>query len=323
MKRQLRRTSFVLASLTTLWGTGCSTGGGGGDNPAAVPAVPAPTPLPANYGAPLPPSPLVGLPAGHSYTPAPATHTTPSDLKVLNTTVSGDPTRIIEPQGGRQPGALYPVVIFFHGAGMDQTQLTDRTDLAEKAAAEGWLSASGLLTGRAHWADDDALRAAGALIQTLVSQYQADPKRIYLVGFSMGGGTALLAAENASTLAFKPAAVVSTQGFTDLKAMTTPEAGGGTYALSINLAYGGQLDDADAQRHSPVDQAERLAGIPVYLEHGQADTSVPYTHSTHMAARLTELGLPPELHTYPGLGHSEETIHSAQIMDFLRGKAAP
>jgi dipeptidyl aminopeptidase/acylaminoacyl peptidase len=160
-------------------------------------------------------------------------------------------------------------------------------------------------------------------VQELVTHHQADPKRIYLVGFSMGGGTALLAAENASTLAFKPAAVVSTQGFTDLKAMTTPEAGGGTYALSINLAYGGQLDDADAQRHSPVDQAERLAGIPVYLEHGQADTSVPYTHSTHMAARLTELGLPPELHTYPGLGHSEETIHSAQIMDFLRGKAAP
>lgn len=322
MKRPLRRTSFVLASLTTLWSTGCTSGGGGGGTPAA-PAVPASSPIPANYGAPLPPSPLVGLPAGHTYTPAPATHTTPVDLKVVNTTVNGDPARIVEPQGGRQPGALYPVMIFFHGHGMDQTQLTDRTDLAEKAAAEGWLSASALLTGRAHWADDDALKATGALIQVLVNQYQADPRRIYFVGFSMGGGTALLAATDPLGLPYRPAAVVSTQGFTDLEAMTRPEAGGGAYARPIAEAYGGDLSAAEAQAHSPIDQAEKLRGIPVYLEHGEADVNVPCSHTERMAAKLTELGMPPEVHLYPGKTHSEDTIGEDAIIRFLRGKLAP
>jgi acetyl esterase/lipase len=244
-------------------------------------------------------------------------------LTVKDLQVAGDPTRIVYPTPTLEAGKLYPAIVFAHGHGMDQTQMTERTTLAEAAAKEGWLAASGAFGGRAAWANDGAQKDVGALVQELVAHHQADPKRIYLVGFSMGGGTALLAAENASTLAFRPAAVVSTQGFTDLKAMTTSEAGGGSYAFSINQAYGGLLGDADAQAHSPVDHADRLAGIPVYLEHGEADTAVPFSHSTHMATRLTELGAPPELHTYPGLGHSEETIHVSQIMAFLRGKIAP
>ncbi|MDB5101209.1 MAG: hypothetical protein JWM80_5630, partial [Cyanobacteria bacterium RYN_339] len=244
-------------------------------------------------------------------------------LTIKDLAVAGDPSRIIYPSATLEAGKLYPAVVFAHGHGMDQTQLTERTDLAEAAAAEGWLAAAGAFGGRAAWANDIAQKSVAALVAELVAHHQADPRRIYLVGFSMGGGTALLAAENAAALAFKPAAVVSTQGFTDLKAMTQLEAGGGSYAASINFAYGGRLDEISAQAHSPVDQAQKLAGIPVYLEHGEADTAVPATHSTHMAARLTELGTPAELHTYPGMGHSEETIHVSAIMGFLRGKAAP
>jgi dipeptidyl aminopeptidase/acylaminoacyl peptidase len=316
MNRTLRRTSFALASLTTL--LGCSAPGA---EPTA-PVAPAPSPLSANYGAPLPASPLVGLPTGHAYSPTPTTVRL-TDLKVVNLNVNGDPARIVHPKGGLAPGQRYPVVVFFHGSGMDQTQLTDRTRLAEKAADEGWLSASSLLTSRAHWADDDALRATGALIQLLVSQHQADPRRIYLVGFSMGGGTALLAAINPLGLPYRAAAVVSTQGFTDLQAMTNSEAGGGAYARPIAEAYGGDLTPQAAQTHSPIDQADRLRGIPVYLEHGEADTSVPPSHSARMAQKLTQLGMPPELHLYPGKGHSEETIDEDAIIQFLRGKVAP
>jgi acetyl esterase/lipase len=242
---------------------------------------------------------------------------------VKDLTVNGDPTRIVYPAVTLVPGKLYPVLVFAHGHGMDQTQLTERTDLAEAAVREGWLAASGAFGGRAAWANERAQQGVGDLVAELVAHHQADPKRVYLVGFSMGGGTALLAAENAASLSFTPAAVVSTQGFTDLKAMTLPEAGGGGYAPSISLAYGGRFDDAVAQAHSPLNHAEKLLSIPVYLEHGEADTAVPASHSRKLAEKLLELGAPPELHTYPGLGHGEDTIHAATITSFLRGKVAP
>ena len=63
-----------------------------------------------------------------------------------------------------------------------------------------------------------------------------------------------------------------------------------------------------------------MAGIPVYLEHGEADTNVPASHSRRMAERLSALGMPPEFHTYPGLSHGEETIHVSAIVNFLRDR---
>ena len=163
----------------------------------------------------------------------------------------------------------------------------------------------------------------GNLVAELVEHHQADPQRIYFVGFSMGGGTALLAAANPLGLPYRAAAVVSTQGFTDLEAMTTGQAGGGAYARPIAEAYGGTLTPEEAKAHSPVFQAEKLRGIPVYLEHGEADTSVPCSHTQRMAQALTDLGMPPDLHLYPGKGHSEDTINEPGIISFLRGKLAP
>jgi predicted esterase len=252
-----------------------------------------------------------------------APHFDVSGLTLRDIVVNGDPTRIVYPSANLASGTLYPAIIFAHGHGMDQTQFSDRTALAQAAVKEGWLCAGGAFGGRSAWANDTALHGVGALVTELVTHHQADPKRIYFVGFSMGGGTALLAAENPLSLPYRPAAVVSTQGFTDLKAMTLPEAEGGAYAADIRLAYGGKLDDTTVLNHSPLSLAERLTGIPVYLEHGAADTNVPMSHSVRMADRLTSLGMPPQLHTYPGLTHSEETIHVSAIVDFLRGKSTP
>ena len=326
MTRMRNRThrwpSATLAAAITLLNWGCSAA-----SPVAEPVPQPPTstaPTPSPPGAPLPPAPLVGLPPGQQPTAQPPVrHESREDLKVLNVSVNGDPARIVYPTPTLAPHQQYPVLIFFHGSGMDQTQLTDRTRLADKAAQEGWLAASAMLTGRAHWGDPGALRAAGNLIQVLVSQHQVDPRRIYLVGFSMGGGTALLAAANPLGLPYRAAAVVSTQGFTDLLAMTRAEAGGGAYARPIAEAYGGELDATEAEAHSPLAQAEKLRGIPIYLEHGQADTAVPASHSQRLAEKLASLQMPPVLQLYPGKGHGEETIDEDAIIAFLRGKTAP
>jgi acetyl esterase/lipase len=42
-----------------------------------------------------------------------------------------------------------------------------------------------------------------------------------------------------------------------------------------------------------------------------------------MADKLRELGIPCEVHTYPGKPHGEDTINEEAIIGFLRGKASP
>lgn len=292
--------------------------------PPAQAPVSAPTEPPAQPGGPKPIQPLVPAPAhggGGGATPRPSQLS--PDQAVIETSVAGDPSLIVYPTKTLTPGARYPVMVFFHGYGMDPQQLTARTDLAEAAAAEGWISAAGALGGRGHWGNEQALRRTGALIAELVEKHQADPSRIYLVGFSMGGGTALLAAANPLGLPYRAAAVVSTQGFTDLDAMTWSEAGGGTYAEPIAAAYGGSLEPAEAEAHSPLTHAPALSRLPVYLEHGESDGNVRPSHSRRLADALTALGASPEVHFYPGRSHGEETIGTSTIMSFLRGKAAP
>lgn len=319
MKRMWWAASTALGTAIAQLSLGCAA-----TPPNREPAPPAlTTPMPAQPGAPLPPSPLVGLPAGQAGTPTvPVRHDTGRNLKVLNLVVSGDPVRIVYPAPSLSANQRYPVLIFFHGSGMDQTQLTERTALADKAAREGWVAASAMLTGRAHWGNAGALRATGALIGALVKDHQGDPQRLYMVGFSMGGGTALLAAANPLALPYRAAAVVSTQGFTDLQAMTRQEAGNGAYARPIAEAYDGELDATEAQRHSPITQAEKLRGIPIFLEHGLSDASVPASHSQRMADTLAGLSMPPVLHLYAGKGHGEDTIDEEAIIGFLRGKVA-
>jgi len=239
----------------------------------------------------------------------------PAGVQLRDVAIAGDPTRLVLPPG-HGDGQRRPALLFMHGHGMDQTQLTERTGLAEAAAHEGWIAASGDLGGRAHWGNDAALRGVGALVQQLVAGYAADPQRIYLVGFSMGGGTALLAAANPLGLPYQVAAVVSTQGFTDLQAMTTAAANGGGFTRSIADAYGGEPTAADFAAHSPQALVAKLAGLPVYLEHGEADKVVPASHSQKLAAKLPGA----TLHLYPGLGHGEQTIDEVAIIGFLRGK---
>jgi dipeptidyl aminopeptidase/acylaminoacyl peptidase len=295
--------SLLLAALSY----GCGAPGGTASVTLGPLATISPTPTPFPSLAP---------------TFAPWVQNNPNTMTTSDIILQGDAARIVYPSAHLVPGTLYPVLIFEHGYGMDQTQLSDRTPLAQAAVAQGWLAASPNATGRAHWGSNDALKATAVLISELITNHQADPSRLYMVGFSMGGGTALLAAENRLGLPYHIAAVASTQGFTDLAAMMTPGAYGGAYASSIRQAYGGQPNASLLENHSPQFLADRLKGIPVYLEHGQADTNVPALHSEQMATRLNALGIPNELHLYPGLTHSEQTIHADAIIHFFASKAA-
>ncbi|MEB3197228.1 MAG: prolyl oligopeptidase family serine peptidase [Candidatus Sericytochromatia bacterium] len=229
----------------------------------------------------------------------------------------GDRCEILIPA---QAQRLRPAVVFFHGHGMDETQLRTRTDLGWRANQRGWLAASALLGSRAHWGGSAALEAAGRLLSHLVTQHSADPQRLYLVGFSMGGGTALLAAINPLSLPYRAAAVASSQGFSDLRSLAQANP---TLAGSILRAHPSLRRSSRTASHSLLKQAEGLRGIPVYLEHGLADLSVPPAQTQRLAERLSELDIPADVHLYPRRGHSERTIQTSAILDFFARTTPP
>ncbi|MDR3640042.1 MAG: PHB depolymerase family esterase [Humidesulfovibrio sp.] len=99
-----------------------------------------------------------------------------------------------------QAGPRLPLIVFLHGAGSSAAQAMRQTGLAERAAAAGFLAVfpEGLgPEGEQTWnawmccgyARDQRVDDVGflsALIGRLCADYDADPKRVYLAGFSNG-----------------------------------------------------------------------------------------------------------------------------------------
>lgn len=235
-------------------------------------------------------------------------------MTVLEGHFADQDVQVVLPTNVEQ-GPQRPLLLFFHSYDRDQTQLVRMTRLARFAADRGWISACGALGGPAHWGNPRSLALHRQLLGELKARYRIDPARVYFVGFSMGGGTALMAAMEARGTPEAPAAVAVSQGFTDLAAMRS--SADGLYAASIEAAYQGPLSEADRARGDLVERASELKGLPIYLEHGDADRFVSPSHSQQLARRLQELGSPLTFKLWPGLGHGENTIHDGAIIEFL------
>lgn len=92
----------------------------------------------------------------------------------------------------------YPLILSYHGFTADPVQNAERTGLSEKADEEGfivvypagqrepmgWFTQPGAV--EAGWLDDVAF--TGRLLDKLQEDLNIDPRRIYLTGFSNGGG---------------------------------------------------------------------------------------------------------------------------------------
>jgi len=183
-------------------------------------------------------------------------------------------------------GKRYPLILFLHGSGergSDNTkQLTHfprrmatperRAEfpcfvLAPQCPSDGrWTHDTWGSRVSQRFADEptDAMKGAIAALLAVVREHPVDVDRIYLTGLSMGG-------YGAFELALR---------HPDWFAAVAPVCGGG-----------------DEQR------AARLAGLPLSVWHGDADSSVPVARSRAMVAALRELGEAPEYHELPGVGH--------------------
>jgi len=213
--------------------------------------------------------------------------------------------RLLRPQpavGNGRTDGRYPLVIYLHGAGErgndNEKQLKYLpTWLAEPAMRqkypcfvlapqcrmdERWVDVS--------WADATStpqpatptieLTAATAALDDVLSQEAVDPDRIYLTGLSMGGyGTWDLAAR-----------------IPERFAAILPVCGGGDERV-----------------------AARIASLPTWCFHGDADTAVPVERSRAMIAAVKAAGGRPIYSELAGVGHDSWTpaYRDAFVLDWL------
>jgi pimeloyl-ACP methyl ester carboxylesterase len=114
---------------------------------------------------------------------------------LLAAPASGDATRseralvqLPELEPGARAGAL---VIAFHGFGRSEREVFLETNLPAECARRGWVLVAPYGLTDTNFASQASQRAVGALLSRLHDLAPHDPRRVYAVGFSMGGLTAL------------------------------------------------------------------------------------------------------------------------------------
>ena len=123
-------------------------------------------------------------------------------------------------------------------------------------------------------------------LQQVRERYRVDPRRIYLTGVSMGGfGCWMLAPEHR-----------------DLFAAIAPVCGGGR-----------------------PEEAQRIADLPIWAFHGEADAVVGVEHTRRMVEAVRDAGGEPRLTTYPGVGHNswDRAYREETIPDWLLAQQLP
>lgn len=155
------------------------------------------------------------------------------------------------------------------------------------------------------WQDLGGRIALAALDQT-IAEFDADRSRVYLVGASQGGNGAWYLALHHSE---RFAAAVVVAGWIMERRGTTSGA-----------LYPALVDDA-ADPFAVV--AGRVATIPVWIFHGDADTVVPVEQSRGMASALRSMGAAVRYTEYPGVGHGsmEAALAEGELPAWLFGQA--
>lgn len=130
---------------------------------------------------------LAALPAGHEYFDA----TRPGQFWFNLATEKGEvPLRMMVPTQAKK-GEPLPLVIAMHGAGGTENMFFDaygHGEVVRQCEQRGWL----LVAPRANFIGSAPI---AAMVDELAKRYPVDPRRIFLVGHSMGAGQAVALAQ--------------------------------------------------------------------------------------------------------------------------------
>lgn len=204
-----------------------------------------------------------------------------------------------------------PLLVFVHGGGWMTLAKDDVALSLAPYLATGWAVANveyrlGFEATAPAAARD--VRCAVKFAAREAARYGADASRLVLVGESAGAHLVLLAAFADSTAGLdvgcpgpmpRVAGVIDWAGPTDVKDLLAGENQRGWATGWIGTADGAA---ARADAMSPLRWVR--SGLPrVLIIHGDADQTVPYSHSARLARALNAAGVPNVLVTLAGEDH--------------------
>ena len=179
---------------------------------------------------------------------------------------------LYQPQ--QMPAGPLPLILFLHGAGERGADLAQVRAVGLPPRLESDLELPAIVVApqcpEDEWWNLPKVAQLGALLDEVQARFTIDPARVYVTGLSMGGfGTLLLAAEFPQR--FAAIAPVCAPLFRDS-------------GLPQRLA--------------------RIAHLPTWLFHGEADSVVSVKDSEQAAEILRKAGGAPRLTIYPGVDHN-------------------
>jgi len=188
------------------------------------------------------------------------------------------------------PGRRFPVILFLHGAGergddgLAQTAVGLGPALRRHPSRYPAIVVFPQAPRDSTWTGRVAEAAMAALERT-EAEFRTDPDRVYLTGISMGGnGTWYLAYRHPERFA----AIAPVCGF------VTMRFGAGTAAV---------VPAEDGEPFAAL--ARRLASVPTWIFHGEADPVVPVEQSRRAAEALEAAGAADVRYSeLPGVGHN-------------------
>jgi predicted peptidase len=172
-----------------------------------------------------------------------------------------------------------PVLLFLHGIGQRGEGGYLPVDGAAGNLARGYLEQVPAIIvlpqcrKGLYWPDPKMERMVMAALDETVKEFNADSKRLYLTGVSMGGYGAWAMAAKA------------------------PE----KFAAVVAICGGSPLSTGD--RFAPI--ARRVGNMPAWVFHGENDRVVPVSESRQMVAALKSAGSNRvRYNEYKGVGHN-------------------
>jgi len=201
---------------------------------------------------------------------------------------------------GYSKAKAWPVIVFLHGSGesgrdgLVQTEVGLGTALRRQAQR---YQAIAIFPQTPSSSSGHALTAtiSLAMLDRTQAEFRTDKSRVYLTGLSMGGSGAIYLAERHPD---RFAALVAVCGW-----VATP---------------GSEMDRVERQHidRSLLDAtARKLARLPVWLFHGDADTAVPVEQSRELFAALQRAAAPARYTEIPGGNHNAwDTAYQGEEM---------
>jgi predicted peptidase len=202
------------------------------------------------------------------------------------------------------PGQHWPVILFLHGAGERggdgslQTVVGLGDAVRRDPARFPALIVFPQAPADGQWAGAPA-EAAMAALDAVMARYATDPDRVYLTGISMGGNGAWY-------LAYR---------HPDRFAAVAPICG--WVESHPRFARGQVVPGQDGEPFQAL--AHRLADVPIWIFHGDADTAVPVEQSRRAAAALEAAGADVRYTELPGVGHNswDPAYQSSELSHWL------